>query len=471
MDYNNPYSLKTLEDLEVLLNLDGSINQTVHLNGNLSSLAHVRKIYGDLHINDKLEDLGDLNYIQGNLSSHNEDSMLLSLGKLEQVDGDINLRYSNISSLGELKKVGGRLVLRDTNIMDLGKLEFIGGDLFLPIKLKDITLNQIEIKGKVRYWNNIGEAKYSKLTMNDNWLVNDYFSTIHHKEMEFNKRFLTGEYLVKKCFKLNELNNYIIDNINDYFSFVDDKLIMLYGDKNSFFEFLFDEIKTIKEINSEFPQINTDKRNTNYWEDANRLAKLKLNELKNEYPFIRYDTTLKKIKKRYNFKGYTSKYLLRYNEHKLMLCENTGTSKTSFIYYVENSILEIFSVLIHSLQNEFRVSRGLPKIGEGWISETDLYYKLKKHFKSVNIIHHGKPKWLGRQHVDIWLPAHNIGIEYQGQQHDRPVEYFGGELSFEENRKRDERKRILFKENNAILIEVREGFDFEKLCIEIQNYF
>jgi hypothetical protein len=471
MDYYNPDSLKTIEDLEVMLNSEGAINQTVQLNGDLSSLIYVRKIYGDLHINDKLEDLGDLNYIQGNLSSHHIDSLLLSLGKLEQVDGDINLRYSNISSLGELKKVGGRLVLRDTNITDLGKLEFIGGDLFLPIRLKDIELNQIEIKGKVRYWNNIGESKYSKQTMNDNWIVNDYFSTIHHKEIEFNKRFLTGEYLVKKCYKLNELNNYIIDNINDYFSFVDDKLIELYGDKNSFFEFIFNEKKTIKEINSEFPQINTDKRNKNYCEDAKNLAKLKLNELKKEHPFIKYDNTLKKIKKEYSFNGCTSKYLLRYNEHKLMLCENTGTTKTSFVYYVENSILEIFSVLIHSLQNEFRVSRGLPKIGEGWISETDLYYKLKQHFKTINIIHHGKPKWLGRQHVDIWLPAHNIGIEYQGQQHDRPVEYFGGELSFEENKKRDERKRILFKENNAILIEVREGFDFEKLCIEIQNYF
>jgi hypothetical protein len=69
------------------------------------------------------------------------------------------------------------------------------------------------------------------------------------------------------------------------------------------------------------------------------------------------------------------------------------------------------------------------------------------------------------------LPAYNIGIEYQGQQHDRPVEYFGGELSFEENKKRDERKRMLFKENNANLIEVREGFDFEKLCDEIRSYF
>ena len=152
-----------------------------------------------------------------------------------------------------------------------------------------------------------------------------------------------------------------------------------------------------------------------------------------------------------------------------MLCENTGLTKTSFIYYLENSILETFSVFIHSLQNEFRVSRGVPRIGEGWVSETDLYYKLKGHFPTKKVIHHGKPKWLGAQHVDIWFHEHSIGIEYQGAQHDRPIEFFGGEKSFEENKKRDERKRMLFKENNAFLIEVREGFDFEILCEEIKS--
>ena len=38
-----------------------------------------------------------------------------------------------------------------------------------------------------------------------------------------------------------------------------------------------------------------------------------------------------------------------------------------FIYFIENSILETFSVMIDSLQNKFRVQRGLPKIGEGWV--------------------------------------------------------------------------------------------------------
>ena len=64
------------------------------------------------------------------------------------------------------------------------------------------------------------------------------------------------------------------------------------------------------------------------------------------------------------------------------------------------------------------------------MSETELYYLLKDNLSTEEIIHHGKPKWLGRQHVDIWFPKRKIGIEYQGIQHDQPVEYFGGEEGY-----------------------------------------
>ena len=470
MDYYNNYCVSSQAKLESLIDNSGVINQDIRITGDLKSLGKVIKINGHLNLDDNLEDLGDLNFIKTDLWCNSETSLLITLGKLERVDGDINLRYSNIESLGNLSFVGGKLTLRDTNIIDLGNLKFVGGDLFLPSRFKDIELSKIEVKGKIRFWNNVGESKNSKLTQNNKWEVTDHFSTIHHREIESKKRCLESEFLVKKCYKPNELNDYITANINDFFEFVDLKLIELYQDKHSFFDVLFNEVKSINEINSEFPQIKTDKRKTGYWEEEKKISNQKIVEFKKDQPFTKYDNTLKNFKKSYKFQGYTSKYWLSYNEHKLMLCENTGLTKTSFIYYVENSILEIFSVFIHSLQNEFRVSRGIPKIGEGWVSETDLYYKLQGHFSPKKVIHHGKPKWLGKQHVDIWFPDYKIGIEYQGQQHDRPIEFFGGEKSFEENKKRDERKRMLFKENNAFLIEVREGFDFEILCEEIKSF-
>jgi hypothetical protein len=121
------------------------------------------------------------------------------------------------------------------------------------------------------------------------------------------------------------------------------------------------------------------------------------------------------------------------------------------------------------IENEVRQSRGIPNIGEGWVSETNLFYEIKTHFKDEVVIHHGKPKWLGQQHVDIWMPEHKIGIEYQGLQHDYPIDYFGGEKSLISNQERDERKRKLFEENDSHLIEVRPDYDLKKLIKKIER--
>ena len=136
---------------------------------------------------------------------------------------------------------------------------------------------------------------------------------------------------------------------------------------------------------------------------------------------------------------------------------------------MENIIIDIFSLFIKSSQDEFRVYNGLPKIGEGWISETELFRLLESEFDNLNVIHHGKPSWLGKQHVDIWFPEYKIGIEYQGKQHFEPIEFFGGLESFNKNKLRDERKRNLFRENNAILIEVMKGYDIEGIYAQIKK--
>ena len=66
-------------------------------------------------------------------------------------------------------------------------------------------------------------------------------------------------------------------------------------------------------------------------------------------------------------------------------------------------------------------------------------------------------------------PKRNIGIEYQGAQHDNPVEYFGGEKAFKDQEKRDRRKAKLCEKNGCVLIYVREGYNLEDIKSHIEK--
>jgi hypothetical protein len=122
-------------------------------------------------------------------------------------------------------------------------------------------------------------------------------------------------------------------------------------------------------------------------------------------------------------------------------------------------------------ENEIRTELGLPKIGEGWISETKLFYLIKERFKNFRVIQHGKPKWLGKQHLDIYLPDLNVGIEYQGEQHSISVEIFGGETGLKNSKERDTRKKNVCQENQLKLFEVFPDDDFVKFVDHLSNLY
>lgn len=76
-----------------------------------------------------------------------------------------------------------------------------------------------------------------------------------------------------------------------------------------------------------------------------------------------------------------------------------------------------------------------------WKAEEGTYLALKVLLPGTQIVRHAKPSWLAPQHLDIFLPEYGIAIEYQGIQHYRPVDIFGGEVGFAATVERDERKR------------------------------
>lgn len=121
-------------------------------------------------------------------------------------------------------------------------------------------------------------------------------------------------------------------------------------------------------------------------------------------------------------------------------------------------------------ENKARESIGVPKIGEGWVSETALFRKVESEFPMTTVIQHGRPRWLGRQHFDIWIPEWKVAIEYHGAQHFRPVDFFGGEEAFKRNVERDERKLKVARENNTKLFVVTESDDYEDVVRLVREH-
>jgi len=145
--------------------------------------------------------------------------------------------------------------------------------------------------------------------------------------------------------------------------------------------------------------------------------------------------------------------------------------KKDYIFFPDNKkFIHLIKELSRVSENMLRETRGLPKVGEGWVNETKLYYAIKEIFPQYKIIHQYRCKWLGLQSLDIFVEELNIGIEYQGAQHLRPIDFFGGEEAFKKTQQRDRKKKSLCDKHGIRLIYVYENYDLKDVIDEINSY-
>ncbi len=257
---------------------------------------------------------------------------------------------------------------------------------------------------------------------------NHEIKTIMKFEKHLNTNLVDSSQIFRMAYKGNQLTSFGKKNINEVFEVLD-TILKTYSEQ-SFFENFY------KNYNRQNP------KNKSYsLEDYKKYFK-QTNEDSKSYDRIINDSF-------YNAKL------------------KNGKASSDFVIL---SIQYEAGRLLREAENEYRLIIGAKKIGEGWISETELYYKIKTHFKELDVIHHGRPDWLGRQHFDIWIPELNIAIEYQGQQHDSPVEFFGGEKAYKQNVKRDRLKKRKCEENNCLLLEVRPNYDLRNIINQIEKF-
>lgn len=93
-----------------------------------------------------------------------------------------------------------------------------------------------------------------------------------------------------------------------------------------------------------------------------------------------------------------------------------------------------------------------------WKSEELMFQCVKKLYPKNIVIHQHRPYFLhtetGRMSYDVFVLGKNLAFEYQGKQHFEPVEYFGGNESFLAQKKRDELKVKISKENGIKLVAI-----------------
>ena len=129
-----------------------------------------------------------------------------------------------------------------------------------------------------------------------------------------------------------------------------------------------------------------------------------------------------------------------------------------------NEFLDLVDDILREAENSLREKHGLPKIGEGWISEMSLFRLIESVFPDVE--HHVNPPWLAPQHLDIYIPSKKLAFEYQGKQHYEPIEFFGGIDAFEKRKSLDVLKMKKCKANNISLIYWRYDEPISKDILE-----
>ena len=84
-------------------------------------------------------------------------------------------------------------------------------------------------------------------------------------------------------------------------------------------------------------------------------------------------------------------------------------------------------------------------------SEVEVFNLVKKLYPDA--IYQYRTQWLGDQSLDIYVPSKKIAIEYQGAQHYKAVDIYGGKEGFETNKERDKQKQQVCKEHSVKIIE------------------
>ena len=145
------------------------------------------------------------------------------------------------------------------------------------------------------------------------------------------------------------------------------------------------------------------------------------------------------------------------------ICENTNSDlfycapmyassfKVKYGAYIKKVEIEQ-EIDEREAENIVREIKGVAKIGEKWINETLLFNYIDILFPNFKVKREASPPWLGNQRLDIFIEELDLAVEYQGEQHFKAIELFGGKEGLKRNKERDKDKLTKCKINKINLI-------------------
>lgn len=129
--------------------------------------------------------------------------------------------------------------------------------------------------------------------------------------------------------------------------------------------------------------------------------------------------------------------------------------------YVDEAEI-LYGVDRREAENRVRDRLGVPRIGEGWLGETQLYNTVCALFPEHEVQREASPDWLGRLRFDIFLPEVGVAVEYHGYQHFFPVDVFGGEAGLRRTQERDKEKLTRAAAAGVRVVEIRFDEDLDE---------
>jgi very-short-patch-repair endonuclease len=134
--------------------------------------------------------------------------------------------------------------------------------------------------------------------------------------------------------------------------------------------------------------------------------------------------------------------------------------KNTFIDIINNEGIDISPLFLNKskvlqitrrAENIVRQYYKIKDVGDSFVNETLLANLVSSIFPDA--IRQYRGKWLGKYILDIYIPSKRLAIEYQGEQHYKPIKRFGGEEKLIKQKERDLKVRQICNQNGITLLE------------------